>query len=66
MLRNLAVTAARQGGRRIAVVDADPRRPTLSERLGLSARPGLCDVLAGAATLDQALQPTGQANLTAR
>ena len=29
----------------------------------MNARPGLSDVLAGAATLEQALQPTGQANL---
>jgi hypothetical protein len=31
--------------------------------LGLSARPGLSDVLGGAATLEQALQATGQPNL---
>ena len=65
VLLNLAVTAARQGGRRVLVVDADLRRPTLAERLGLGARPGLAEVLAGAVTLEQALQPTGQANLIA-
>jgi Mrp family chromosome partitioning ATPase len=65
VLLNLAVTAARQGGRRVLVVDADLRRPTLAERLGLAARPGLSDVLGGAVTLEQALQPTGQSNLAA-
>jgi Mrp family chromosome partitioning ATPase len=63
VLLNLAVTAARKGGRRVIVVDAGMNEPTLAERLGLSARPGLAEVLAGAATLEQALQPTGQANL---
>ena len=60
---NLAVTAARKGGRRVIVVDADLRRPTLAEHLGLTARPGLLEVLAGTVTLEQALQPSKQANL---
>ena len=64
VLLNLAVAAARQGGRRVVVLDADSRQPVVGERLGLSARPGLSDVLAGGVTLEQALQPTGQANLT--
>ncbi len=64
VLLNVAVTAARQGGRRVVVVDADPGQPTVAERLGLPSRPGLSDLLAGAVTLEQALQPTGQANLT--
>ena len=63
VLLNLAVTAARNGGRRVIVVDADLRQPTLAERLGLRARPGLSEVLAGTVTLEQALQATGQANL---
>ncbi len=64
VLLNLAVTAARQGNHRVVVVDANPRQPAVAERLGLPARPGLSDVLAGAVALEQALQPTGQANLT--
>ena len=48
VLLNLAVTAARKGGRRVIVMDADLQRPTLADRLGLAARPGLADVLAGA------------------
>ena len=63
VLLNLAVTAARKGGRRVIVVDADLKNPTLAGRLGLDARPGLADVLAGVVTPEQALQPTGQPNL---
>ncbi|HVS35706.1 MAG TPA: hypothetical protein VMS17_08990 [Gemmataceae bacterium] len=65
VLLNLAVTAARKGGRRVIVVDANLKQPTLAERLGLDARPGLSDVMSGAATLEQALQPTSQAQLAA-
>lgn len=65
VLLNLAVTAARRGGRRVLVMDADVRRPTLAERLGLAPGPGFAELLAGAVTPEQAMQPTGQANLTA-
>jgi receptor protein-tyrosine kinase len=59
------VTAARKGDRLVVAVEADEMQPALAERLGLSARPGLSDVLSGAVTLEQALQPTGLANLAA-
>jgi Mrp family chromosome partitioning ATPase len=62
---NVAITAARQGRRPIVVIDANLRRPAVAERLGLPAVPGLRDVLAGTAALDQALQPTNQENLLA-
>jgi Mrp family chromosome partitioning ATPase len=65
VLLNLAITAARQEGRRVAVVDANLRRPALAERLGVASSPGLRDVLAGTAALAQALQETSQANLHA-
>lgn len=65
VLLNLAVTAARQLGRRVAVVDANLRRPALAERLGLAPTPGLCDVLAGSVLLARAVQDTAQANLSA-
>jgi Mrp family chromosome partitioning ATPase len=65
VLLNLAITAARQEGRRVAVVDANFRRPALAERLGLGAAPGLREVLAGGVPLPQALQETAQNNLWA-
>lgn len=65
VLLNLAVTAARQEGRRVAVVDANLRRPALSGRLGIAAFPGLRDVLAGSVPLARALQETAQPNLWA-
>jgi Mrp family chromosome partitioning ATPase len=61
---NVAVTAARQG-RRVVVVDANPRRPAVAARLALCDRPGMGEVLAGTATLDEALQETEQPGLTA-
>jgi Mrp family chromosome partitioning ATPase len=61
---NLAVTAARQG-RRVAVVDVNARRPAVAARLALCDRPGLGEVLAGTATLDEAVQETEQPGLAA-
>lgn len=49
----LAAEAA--AGRRVAVVDADLRRPRLGDLLDAPNRPGLAEVLAGDATLDEAL-----------
>lgn len=43
-------------GERVVVVDADLRRPRLHEPFGLDSRPGLTSVLAGQATLEEALQ----------
>src|SRR5262249_24110187 len=65
VLLNLAVTAARQDGRRVAAVDANLRRPALSSRLGIASYPGLRDVLAGSVPLARALQDTAQPNLWA-
>jgi tyrosine-protein kinase Etk/Wzc len=62
---NVAITAARQGRRRVVVVDANLPLPVVAERLGLPPAPGLREVLQGTATLDQALQPTEQPNLLA-
>lgn len=52
---NLAMTMAQEWQRRICIVDADLRHPQLHRLLGLPDGPGLCDVLAGTATLDEAL-----------
>lgn len=55
---NLACTMA-AGGRRVAVVEADLRRPRLAHYLGLEDSAGLTDVLIGRASLDEVLQPWG-------
>jgi capsular exopolysaccharide synthesis family protein len=44
-------------GRRVLVVDADLRRPSLHRALGLGNVPGLVDVLTGSATFEQAARP---------
>jgi Mrp family chromosome partitioning ATPase len=65
ILLNIAITWARQGKAHVALVDANLRRPSVAERLGLPPAPGLRDVLAGTVSLQCALQETGQANLAA-
>ncbi|GLX94233.1 polysaccharide biosynthesis tyrosine autokinase [Herbidospora sp. NBRC 101105] len=53
---NLALAVAGTG-RRVALVDADLRRPSVARHLGLETRSmGLTDVLAGSARLAEALQ----------
>jgi capsular exopolysaccharide synthesis family protein len=52
---NLGLTMAQDYQRRICVVDADLRHPQLHRLFGLPDRPGLSDVLAGHAGLDEAL-----------
>ncbi len=60
---NLGLILA-QGGRRVALLDADLRRPRLHQDLGLSNRIGLTDILRGAATVEQALQPYGESGIS--
>lgn len=55
---NLAHVLA-AGGRRVVLVDGDLRRGQLHDHFGLARQPGLSDVAAGGATLQQALRPTG-------
>jgi protein-tyrosine kinase len=52
---NLGLTMAQEYQRRICVVDADLRHPQLHRLFGLTDRPGLSDVLAGQASLEEAL-----------
>jgi capsular exopolysaccharide synthesis family protein len=52
---NLAITYAEQGDR-VALVDADLRRPQLHRMFGASRAPGLSDVLRGNAELADAVQ----------
>jgi capsular exopolysaccharide synthesis family protein len=65
---NLALTLAREYQRPTCLVDANLRTPSIQRMFGLPDGPGLADVLAGRATLEQALtlvQPAGLAVLPA-
>src|SRR5262245_58390860 len=62
---NVAITFARQGKLRVAVVDGNLRRPALGRQLGLPESPGIREFLAGNATLAQAVRQTVQPNLFA-
>jgi capsular exopolysaccharide synthesis family protein len=59
---HLALTLARIG-KRVALVDADLRRPRLHEMLGVSRGPGLVDVITGSARLKAAIHETTTPNL---
>jgi len=52
---NLALTMAQEFNRKVVLVDADLRRPTLHALLGIPQQPGLVDVLGGDASLQDAL-----------
>ncbi|MHB8342176.1 MAG: tyrosine-protein kinase domain-containing protein [Mycobacteriales bacterium] len=56
---NLAVALAHAGAR-VALVDADLRRPMVHEFLAASATPGLSDVLTGDCTRAEVVQRCGQ------
>jgi polysaccharide biosynthesis transport protein len=53
--RHLAAAAASMGSRTL-LIEADLRRPTLADRLGVHFGPGLSDVLIGASTMTGAVQ----------
>jgi polysaccharide biosynthesis transport protein len=55
---NLAVAFAR-GGRRVALVDLDLRRPTIATFFSLKGRPGLTEVALGHTGLDEAVAKIG-------
>lgn len=61
---NLGLAMAQESQRRICIVDADLRHPQLHRVFGLPDGPGLCDVLAGRATLEEALVTLEEHNLT--
>jgi capsular exopolysaccharide synthesis family protein len=59
---NLAITLA-QAGLRVVLVEADLRRPRLMTYLGMEGAVGVTSLLIHRATLDQAIQPWGNALL---
>jgi len=59
---NLAITLA-DAGSRVVLVDADLRRPSVAEYLGIEGSAGLTTVLIGRAELDDVVQPWGGGNL---
>jgi Mrp family chromosome partitioning ATPase len=65
VLLKLALAAADQGPGQVCLVDADPRRHTLANQLGLPCSPGLREVLQGEATLETALHSTAHPRLHA-
>ncbi|WP_456695184.1 polysaccharide biosynthesis tyrosine autokinase [Aeromicrobium sp. P5_D10] len=60
---NLALVLA-EGGERVVLIEADLRRPKVSEYLRLEPTVGLTTVLVGRVELKDALQPTTHPNLT--
>lgn len=59
---NLAITLAETGAK-VALVDADLRKPRLAEYLGIEGAVGLTDLLIGKATFENALQKWGKRQL---
>lgn len=59
---NMAITMA-QAGQRVALVDADLRRPTVATYLGLEGNAGLTTTLIGSADAEALLQPWGRDEL---
>ena len=59
---NLAITLS-QLGSRVLLVDADLRRPKVSEYLGIEGAVGLTDILVGRAEFDDVVQEWGVSNL---
>lgn len=59
---NLAAAMA-EAGRRVILVDADLRRPTVARRLGLSSEFGLSELMRGGVELSDLVQPSGIAGL---
>jgi capsular exopolysaccharide synthesis family protein len=59
---NMAIALA-QAGQRVALIDADLRRPMVGEYLGLDGNAGLTTVLVGNSRLEDLMQPWGRDEL---
>jgi capsular exopolysaccharide synthesis family protein len=60
---NLGLALA-TAGRRVAIVEADLRRPKVTQYLGLVGGIGLTNVLSGSADVEDVLQPVGEGRLS--
>lgn len=60
---NLAIAMAEGGRSRVVLVDADLRRSSLAGMLAVPNAPGLAEVLAGRAKIEDVIQPTPFPNL---
>lgn len=60
---NLALALAKQEDRKVLLVDADLRKPSLHEWFGAPAEPGLSELLAGSAHLAEVVQSGSVPNL---
>lgn len=63
VVANLAVVLA-ESGARVALVEADMRKPCLAQIMGIEGGVGLSEVLIAKAELDEVLQPWGTEQLT--
>ena len=61
---NLALTMAQELQRRVAIVEADLRKPSLQQLFGLAPGPGLSDFLSGAASLEEVMRYLPEQHLT--
>jgi len=61
---NLALTMAQELQRRVVIVEADLRKPSLQQLFGLPPGPGLADYLVGAADLQQVTRFMPEQHLT--
>ncbi len=61
---NLARIAAKETSAPVLLIDADTEAPALYKVFDLSPGPGLSDVVADQATIDEALRPTGDSGVT--
>jgi protein-tyrosine kinase len=60
---NLAAGIARQGDRRALLIDADVKRNSLGHLVGVSAEPGLLDLIRSGGNSEELLLPTALPNL---
>jgi capsular exopolysaccharide synthesis family protein len=61
---NLALTMAQELQRRVVIIEADLRKPSLQQLFGLPPGPGLADYLVGAADLQQVTRFMPEQHLT--